>query len=243
MGISADLAENLPFGALDSLLGTMTDWKLSQQVDLHVVEVYNRREELGIPAFGAAEDREASRSQRVYWTPEMDAALGKAPDWLVAYRLGVLASQVQERRGWLGVPFWVKRYWPSSKAVKSLTKEARRRIYNARRRHRWEGVLDDLTYKQWKFVVEFFEGRCAYCGWKQTFLSELTEDHLVPLREGGPRTVLNILPACKSCNSSKGARQAYLWIRSRFRPERAQAIEAKIVEYLALIRKEEPFGP
>ena len=80
MGISADLAENLPFRELDSLLGTMTDWRLSQRVDLHVVEVYNRREELGIPAYGGTESS-VPGSRRVYWTPVMDAALGKAPDW------------------------------------------------------------------------------------------------------------------------------------------------------------------
>lgn len=230
------MAGNLSPEKIDGLLGTMTDWDLSQQINLHVVEVYNRRELLGIPAYGKVEIR-APDPRRVYWTPEMDAALGKASDRLVARRFGISPETVATRRHWLGAPSWRERYRILPKGIERWTSEAQR-IYNSRRRHRKAGLPDSLTQEQWEFAVEFFGDRCAYCGVK----AYLTEDHLVPLTSDGGRTALNILPACRSCNSSKHTMRAYLWIRSRFRPERVQAIEAKIVEYLTLVRfKEQDF--
>ncbi len=52
---------------------------------------------------------------------------------------------------------------------------------------------------------------CAYCGSGE----ELTWDHLVPTSRGGPDTISNYVPACSTCNSSKGDRDAIEWYRSR----------------------------
>ncbi len=57
------------------------------------------------------------------------------------------------------------------------------------------------------------EGRkvCIYCGSSD----ELTWDHLIPASRGGPDTISNHVPACASCNSNKGDRDAIEWYRSR----------------------------
>ena len=57
------------------------------------------------------------------------------------------------------------------------------------------------------------EGRkeCVYCGATE----RLTWDHLIPRARGGPDTISNQVPACSSCNSSKGDRDAVEWFRSR----------------------------
>lgn len=44
-----------------------------------------------------------------------------------------------------------------------------------------------------------FKGKCAYCGGPEQVL-----DHVVPLFLGGLNSFDNILPACHSCNMSKG---------------------------------------
>ena len=45
-------------------------------------------------------------------------------------------------------------------------------------------------------------GICHYCG-RKVEPRELTMDHVVPLVHGGRSTKLNIVPACKACNSKK----------------------------------------
>jgi len=48
---------------------------------------------------------------------------------------------------------------------------------------------------------------CRYCGAHQTELSErLALDHVIPRSQGGTDHASNLVPACRSCNSRKGAR-------------------------------------
>ena len=48
---------------------------------------------------------------------------------------------------------------------------------------------------------------CCYCG----AVTILTLDHLMPISKGGRDTADNIVWACKSCNSSKGATDVLEW--------------------------------
>ena len=57
-----------------------------------------------------------------------------------------------------------------------------------------------LTAKEWAFIRQCYEYRCAYCRKKQ---QRLTQDHITPLSQGGSHTASNIVPACQSCNSKK----------------------------------------
>lgn len=49
----------------------------------------------------------------------------------------------------------------------------------------------------------------AYCGSKEN----LTLDHVVSIARGGPHTEDNLVVACASCNSSKGAKSLLAWAR------------------------------
>ena len=60
----------------------------------------------------------------------------------------------------------------------------------------------DFTTTEWKFLRELYDHCCAYCGKPQACL---TQDHVVSFLQKGPHTLTNILPACRSCNSKKGA--------------------------------------
>jgi 5-methylcytosine-specific restriction endonuclease McrA len=59
----------------------------------------------------------------------------------------------------------------------------------------------------WAALVEQFGGCCAYCGKPGTAV-----DHVVPISKGGRDEIANVLPACKSCNSSKGNRDLSTWL-------------------------------
>lgn len=79
--------------------------------------------------------------------------------------------------------------------------------YCRRRRSRRRSVAYDITDEHWRRCLEFFDYRCAYCE-KQT---KLERDHFIPISKGGSTTKNNIVPACKSCNSSKWSRDPDLW--------------------------------
>ncbi len=64
-------------------------------------------------------------------------------------------------------------------------------------------LVNDLSPAEWKWLVETFGYRCAYCGRPS---HDLTPDHITPLSRGGHNTLSNIVPACRTCNSRKGAR-------------------------------------
>lgn len=61
-------------------------------------------------------------------------------------------------------------------------------------------------------LTERFGGRCAYCPAPAT-----TWDHLVPVKHGGGTVPGNIVPACASCNSSKGTRDVIEWLSAHGR--------------------------
>lgn len=64
------------------------------------------------------------------------------------------------------------------------------------------GLPATLTLEQWIATLKFYQGRCAYC---RVGPYEAIE-HFIPLTLGGGTTADNCVPACKTCNSSKGVR-------------------------------------
>jgi 5-methylcytosine-specific restriction endonuclease McrA len=78
-----------------------------------------------------------------------------------------------------------------------------------RRRARLASAVCDLKTAQWDAILDFHssaEGtRCAYCF---GVCQKVTIDHVVPISKGGDHTASNVVPACKSCNSSKGVKEA-----------------------------------
>jgi len=62
-----------------------------------------------------------------------------------------------------------------------------------------------------RYQVQDGFSACVYCGAE----SDLSFDHLVPTSRGGPDTISNQVPACRSCNSSKGDRDVIAWYGER----------------------------
>lgn len=73
-------------------------------------------------------------------------------------------------------------------------------------------LLSTLTPEEWLDTLEYFDNSCAYCG---TSEADLHRDHVIPLSKGGFYVQSNLVPACKSCNSSKHANDMESWFRAQ----------------------------
>jgi 5-methylcytosine-specific restriction endonuclease McrA len=63
-----------------------------------------------------------------------------------------------------------------------------------------------VTAEDWLEIVERHKHRCHYCGKRKV----LTLDHVVPISRGGKHVKENIVPACRSCNSTKKDKMTHL---------------------------------
>lgn len=88
----------------------------------------------------------------------------------------------------------------------SINKDKLRGKHN-RRRSRRNGLEATLTAEQWERICEVFNHECAYCG----HVTDLEQEHFVPLVQGGGYTESNIIPACRSCNASKNDKDFFEW--------------------------------
>lgn len=90
-------------------------------------------------------------------------------------------------------------------------------------------LINTLTIEQWISIKEHFNNTCCYCG----SVSNIEQDHLIPLSKNGEYSYNNIVPACKSCNASKGNRNFIEWYRNYifYNKER----ETRILKYLNYI--------
>ena len=60
-------------------------------------------------------------------------------------------------------------------------------------------------------ITDLFERdgeECRYCGATEN----LAIEHVIPISEGGPNILDNCVVACRSCNSSKGAKPFLEWL-------------------------------
>lgn len=93
----------------------------------------------------------------------------------------------------------------------------------------------DYTHQEWKEALIFFGGECAYCGCTTRKGQRLTRDHLEPVSKGGRTTQSNIVPACQSCNSSKGAEDFRDWFMKQ--PFFSQERLNRIFKWRTIIRQ------
>lgn len=108
-------------------------------------------------------------------------------------------------------------------------------LSNQKYKTRKNKLLNTLTIKQWTTIKNYFNNRCAYCGMVEkehikTFGEQLHQEHFIPLSKGGEYTHNNIIPACKSCNSSKNSMDFFEWYPSNVHYSKER--EDKILEYL-----------
>ncbi len=73
---------------------------------------------------------------------------------------------------------------------------ARRRIY------RKKNAVGFHSFEEWENLKKFYNFMCLCCK-KTEPKVKLTEDHIIPLVNGGSNNIENIQPLCGACNSSK----------------------------------------
>lgn len=103
----------------------------------------------------------------------------------------------------------------ANKAKVAEINERHRRLYpegvanrSHRRRARKNAVsVHVVTVADIRRLRARFGGLCAYC----EAAPGSTLDHVVPLARGGSHSLGNLVPACKSCNCSKGEKFLFEW--------------------------------
>lgn len=104
-----------------------------------------------------------------------------------------------------------------------------------RRLARLRALPDTLTPDEWIFSQVFFSDCCAYCGNPPGFLPgmNITLDHIIPLASPYCTGTIasNCIPACQSCNASKGDRDIREWAIEKFGKHRAKQILKAISSY------------
>jgi 5-methylcytosine-specific restriction endonuclease McrA len=76
--------------------------------------------------------------------------------------------------------------------------------------------VHDLTDPQWTALKAEWGG-CAYCGAVGT---PLQKDCVLPISRGGRYVLANVVPSCRSCNTSKCNAEVTTWMRRKNLDER-----------------------
>ena len=82
------------------------------------------------------------------------------------------------------------------------------RTYKRNYSHRRRQILVGQTWQiKDRELAEIKSQTCFYCGSS----NQITIDHILPVSKGGEHRIGNLVPACKSCNSSKGNKFLVEW--------------------------------
>lgn len=122
-----------------------------------------------------------------------------------------------------------QRKWRKENPLKIVVRDQKRRASI-------RGLPNTLTEVEWQKALEYWNYCCAYCG---TGPNKLTLEHFIPVSNTlCPGTVAtNVIPACSTCNFSKGNRNSWLWLKRRFGEEKAEEIAITIHMYFSVISK------
>ncbi|WP_116600073.1 HNH endonuclease [Primorskyibacter marinus] len=123
---------------------------------------------------------------------------------------------------------------PTSIAAKERAARGRYRgsaigiAQNAFVRHLLSRIGDEqFNADQWQAVISDFDQRCAYCG----AAGDLVMEHVIPINRTalGEHRLGNLVPACRSCNSTKADQDYRAFLAHE--TDRIAAIEAHMAKH------------
>lgn len=92
-----------------------------------------------------------------------------------------------------------------------LDNKERYRVHDANKRAKRRSKASiAIPIGEWRSIVSACGGRCFYC-WSKPASVEM--DHFHPVILGGPHVASNIVPACRSCNARKHAKEPMEFMR------------------------------
>lgn len=139
-------------------------------------------------------EKERSRMREYVARPEVKVATAKRSK---AWALANPERSKEKQRKWIAAnPERARASWRAY--YQTPHGKARHRLQESKRRAMLHGVVCDLTNEQVDRIFDVWDGECAYCADDAD-----TIDHIVPIVHGGPHTMSNVVPACRSCNSKK----------------------------------------
>lgn len=93
--------------------------------------------------------------------------------------------------------------------------------------------IQTMPKADWDALLGEFHGCCAFCGDGATRQNRgIVPDHLIPVTDYGELVLGNVVPACQTCNDSRGNSDWRQFIESRS-PNEAPHRVARIEEHLA----------
>lgn len=148
-----------------------------------------------------ARNREAIlERQRARYAANIEAKRAYHREYMAQRKADGLASP---RRKWSEADRANRRRWYAADPTVVRAQEQKRRAL------KMGSGGKGVTRKEWAEILDEFGGRCAYCARPQ---SALSMEHIDPIAAGGSHEPENVVPACKSCNSSKGPKPLLLWL-------------------------------
>jgi 5-methylcytosine-specific restriction endonuclease McrA len=103
---------------------------------------------------------------------------------------------------------WQQRNKEKVAATAGAWKKANKPLVNMYAHKRRALLIENGIYEiRSKELFRLYAAPCFYCGSTQ----DIEADHVVPVKKKGHHNIGNLLPACRSCNASKGERTIMEW--------------------------------